>query len=242
MSIRLRFSHLLYLPQQWLIYSFGLLVVLLAFQSPRLLASMTHNLGALMLIQHKPDQYSVAAQSWLAYSYHLSATPHTLRLIGTLYQQEGKFTLAIQTWQQAGMTEYAIETFLTLLPTAPSNQNDWEREFISLITDSTDWARLGGIFQQREDSGKAVFAYQQALRSSFDAQKISKADIYYNLGYIYQFQLNNFTKALNAYYMAKQVGGFQDEWLEFNTYLQIASLELGKNDKAALVSAQVATR
>jgi len=240
MTIRFCFSAWVRQQRQWLMLSLSLFVIFLALQLPRFLADVTRNLGALMLIHGKATEQSVVVQTWLAYSYQLSANPHTLRLIGTLYQQEGKFTEAIQAWQQANMTEYAIETFLALLPTAPPNRFDWENQFISLITKRTDWVRLGNIFQKRGNSARAVDAYQQALRSPSGTQEISKADIYYNLGYVYQFQLNDFAKALDAYYAAKQAGKFQDEWREFNTYLQIASLELGKNDRIALASAQMA--
>lgn len=216
-------------------------ILLLGFvQIPTLSASAMRNIGADIIIKNPSDEHLATARMWMKRSLLFQDAPSTYRLIGTTYQLEGKVNDAVHIWRNAGLVRHAIGVLLTILPTEPSNRVVWEHQVIPLISESEDWVQLGNTYLKLSEYKAAIAAYRKALKKGMTLKTLGEADVSYSIGAIYQYKLNDLDQALKAYEEAKALGSFQNEWNEFNTYLQIASLLLTKDSVTAFQAAQVA--
>lgn len=213
--------------------------MLLTLGCPDLFDYAANNLGALYLVRTESPLNLVEAKQWLAVSNVQGGILRRNWLLGIVLWHEGNIKKAIATWRDGGFTTEAIEMAILQIAHQPNLRQQWEQQLVALPLSSKHLERIGDIYRNLEQYKKAVEFYELAL-SKVEDGIISKSDIYYKLGSIHQFYFADISSALGAYNSALYYGDFQSRWNYVDTYIQVASLLLGADNRRSLQAARSA--
>lgn len=219
------------------------IIMLLSLEKTSILrASATRNIGALYLLHIDSSAYRLKAEQWFQISLVDNLASRTYWLLGVAKWKGGKIDRSVALWRTHGLVNEAIETTLQQIERNPTERQLWEDQLTALPLSSTHWMRLGDIYKKLGEYLLAVESYQAALGRIEQDPTASKADLFYELGNIYQFHLTEPQKALAAYQSAIASTDFKNRWRHVNTYIQMAALLMGHDNEHALQAAQQAVK
>lgn len=220
----------------------GLVLLLLSTHALTINAVMAHNIGARYLVTSPSSDNLKSAETWLKRAVSLRQETATYRLLGKVQQLRGDIVGAIQEWRDTGVAVFAVAVGLQELAQAdPKEASIWEQGILPLISQRSEWQRLGAAYEERGEYTKAVDAYQQGLllSTSNEADKSqSVSEIYYSLARIYKGHFGDSSRAVEAYSKAVEADDFQNLWHRVLSHQELAILLIGEDSERAVVEAR----
>ncbi|MCE7980655.1 MAG: tetratricopeptide repeat protein [Caldilinea sp. CFX5] len=220
----------------------AIIIILSLGRASSLQAAAARNIGTLYLLRSDSPIYRLKAKQWFQLSLVHNQVSWTYWLLGATEWREGNLDRAVSLWRTHDLVDKAIETALQQIERNPVERQQWEKQLITLPLSSTHWTRLGDIYKKLSEYSRAVESYQEALARIKQDPTASKADLFYELGNLYQFHFADPQKALAAYQAAATSADFKNRWSRVNTYIQTSALLLGHDNEYALQAAQQAVK